>query len=102
MKRHLKRHQPPVIRGILGAVLGTCLSDVERMEIMRYAVLAAVADGRIERSEDRFLHHIEHHLGITAPEVRELEGLTHELFRALRHSKVTASKVHSLIERYVR
>ncbi|MBI4859033.1 MAG: TerB family tellurite resistance protein [Candidatus Riflebacteria bacterium] len=78
------------------------LTDVERNEVMRYAILAAVADGTIQQTEASFLSDLAGRLGLTEEDRARLEEFTRELFRATRRGTVDRKKARSLIERHVR
>ncbi len=76
-------------------------SEMERLQLMRYAVLAAQADGRIEQSEYGFLRELGERLGLTEEEWTELEELSTQLYKATRGGTVSEKNLGKILERYI-
>ncbi|MBI4866174.1 MAG: TerB family tellurite resistance protein [Candidatus Wallbacteria bacterium] len=77
------------------------LGSLERVALMRYAVLAAQADGSISRKEVGFLKDLGERLGMSRSEWEELEEFSAELYHACHGGPVSAGKVKAVLERYL-
>jgi uncharacterized membrane protein YebE (DUF533 family) len=78
------------------------LSDIERLSIMRYAVLAAQADGSIARTELGFLKNLGGKLGLTGDEWLELEEFSAQLYDVTRGGKLDEKALRSVLKKYLR
>ncbi|MBI3893304.1 MAG: TerB family tellurite resistance protein [Candidatus Wallbacteria bacterium] len=87
-------HPLPVVpdRGSLGSL--------EKMALMRYAVLAAQADGSISRKELGFLKELGSRLGLNREDWEALEEFSAELYEACR-GPVQADRVKELLAKHL-
>lgn len=79
---------------------GPIESPLERMALMKHALLCAQADGIITRGEFGFLRKLGTDMGLTEDEWKDLERLSIEIHRHSRSGKVDPDSIRQILTEF--
>ncbi len=76
------------------------LDHDDRVTVAQYAVMAAWADGHVQKKERKFLEDLEHRLGLSAADIRRLESMSRELARVASKRPVDVEALNDVLDSF--
>ncbi len=87
-------------RALDSEALRSKLDHDDRLVVAQYAVMAAYADGHVDKKEEEYLLQFEKRLGLTKEDIKGLEKLGRELSEAAKARPINLDLLNEIVESF--